>query len=407
MTSRLSSLAYPQFRLYVAAQFVSQVGSFMQAAAQAWLVLTLFSEDKAEGILSLGVVTAMQFIPYLLLGLFAGALADRMSRRRILFATQIGLMLTATLLGLAVSFSVVSVTLVAIISFCTGLAYAFDLTARESLVANLVSEETLSNAVALNSLAYNLGAVLGPALFGLLAPITGLSTLFYLNAVSFLGLLWVLTKISVPPLEKRPTSLLIDIREGLSYVWQVKSVRFTMLLLVIISLTLTNSRVIIPAFADVALGVGTRGFGLLGAAFSAGSICGAAWYAAQKHVSPAKFQSLSTPLLAGALLILALTPNLLSASFALGLAGAFAVVFKVSNESSIQLSVPDALRGRVLSVYFFLSSGSAPFSSLLIAGAMSFLGVRQGIVLMAVLALIAVGVWGTVRRASARADGAS
>ena len=255
MIARFPSLAHPPFRFYILAQFVSQIGSFMQAAAQAWLVLTLFPDNQAGGIFGLGVVTAVQFIPYMLLGLFAGAMADRVSRRRILLMTQGGLMLSATALGLVVSLDIVSVALVAAISLCTGLAYAFDLTARESLVANLVAKETLGNAVALNSLAYNLGAVLGPTLFGLLAPIMGLATLFYFNAVSFLGLIWVLTRLSVPSLQGRSTSFLEDIREGLGYVWNVPSVRFTMILLVIASLTLTNSRVIIPAFADAALNI--------------------------------------------------------------------------------------------------------------------------------------------------------
>ena len=399
MASRFSSLAYSSFRYYVLAQFVSQIGSFMQAAAQAWLVLTLFPDNKAEGILSLGVVTALQFVPYMLLGLFAGVVADRVSRRRILFLTQGGLMLTATALGLAVSFDMVSVALVAAISLCTGLAYAFDLTARESLVANLVPKDALSNAVALNALAYNLGAVLGPALFGLLAPVTGLAALFYLNAASFLGLIWVLTRLSVPPLETRTSSFVEDIKEGLRYVWAVRSVRSTMVLLIIASLTLTNSRVIIPAFADAALGVDARGFGLLGAAFSVGSILGAIWYAARRHRSTATLQMVSAALLAGMLVLLALAPTLLSASFALGLAGAFAVVFKVSNESSIQLHVPDALRGRVVSVYFFLGSGSAPLSSLLIAGAMGWVGPRLGLLLVALLALVAIGVQHVVKRA--------
>ena len=397
--ARFTSLESSQFRFYVAAQFVSQIGSFMQAAARAWLILTLFPEDKASGIFSLGVVTATQFIPYMLLGLFAGVVADRTSRQRILFMTQGGLMLTATLLGLAVSFDFVSVALVAVISFCTGLAYAFDLTARESLVANLVPKEALSNAVALNSLAYNLGAVLGPALFGLLAPVTGLATLFYLNAASFLGLIWVLMQLSIPPLEKRSSSFSEDIKEGLGYVWKVKVVRSTMVLLVITSLTLTNSRVIIPAFADAALNVNAGGFGLLGAAFSAGSIVGAAWYAAQQSFAPA-LQVLSASSLAVTLLLLASTRGLLSASLTLMLAGAFAVIFKVSNESSIQLSVPDALRGRVISVYFFLGSGSAPLSSLLIAGAMGWMGPRQGLVVVALLAVILIVLQQVVRRLS-------
>ena len=392
MIARFPSLAHPPFRFYILAQFVSQIGSFMQAAAQAWLVLTLFPDDQAEGIFSLGVVTAVQFIPYMLLGLFAGAIADRVSRRRILLMTQGGLMITATALGLVVSLDIVSVALVAAISLCTGLAYAFDLTARESLVANLVAKETLGSAVALNSLAYNLGAVLGPTLFGLLAPITGLATLFYFNAASFLGLIWVLTRLSVPPLQERSTSFLEDIREGLGYVWNVPSVLFTMILLVIASLTLTNSRVIIPAFADAALNIGARGFGFLGAAFSLGSILGAAWYATQRTVLPAKLQVLSVSLLASTLILLAFMPGLLSASITLGLTGAFAVVFKVSNETSIQLNVPDALRGRVISVYFFLSSGSAPLSSLLVAGMMGIVGPRPGLMMMAGLALIAIGI---------------
>jgi MFS family permease len=389
-TSTFRALEHPEFRRFWIAQAFSLIGSWLQTSAQGWLVLGLYPGNPALATERLGFLSALQWTPSLLLSLFAGAILDRVSRKAVLITTQITLMLTAVALGLAVLTNRVSFEVVAVISLVTGLANVFDIVARQSLVPNLVPRESMANAVALNSLSFNTARVLGGSLFGLLAPLIGIGPLFFLNAASFLGVIGAIASLKSRPIEAHNENILEDVRIGLRYVFATPAVRGPILLLAALSLTVINFQVIIPSFARFALDLKEAGFGLLGSSFGLGAALGAAFSASRQGSNRSRMMLYGSVLLTLGVGILAITPNLFTASLALLAAGAGMILFTVSANSSVQLSTPDRLRGRVMSVYTLVFAGMSPAGSLLVGFLMARLGARAGVAVLAGLALISI-----------------
>ena len=396
------ALRHGSFRRYWVSQLLSLVGSWMQATAQSYLVLELTDNNSA----ALGWVTVAQFTPSLLLSLFAGAVIDRTSRRRILLTTQITLTLTALALAVTTHLGVVTLPLVMALAFLSGMANAFDMPARQSMVADFVPREDVANAVALNSLSFNVSRTLGQALFGGVAAL-GVSLLangdpgalsrlafpFYLNVASFLVVIWIIATLPFPARERggrRP--VLTEIREGLHYARVTPSIRYTLLLLLALSLTIINFNVILPYFARAVYGLREAGFGLLNAAFGAGAMVGALWQASRPN--PGRNLRLGAGVLLVSALALAFAGSVTVAALLLACCGFGMLVFLISANSSVQLTVPDALRGRVMSLYSLVLVGAAPLgaliSSALIAKTGPF-GPRWGLCLLDGLAALSLG----------------
>jgi MFS family permease len=388
------ALEVPEYRRFWFSQLFSLIGSWLQSSAQAWLVLQLFT-DSREATFKLGLISALQWLPSLLLSLFAGAVLDRVSRRAALVTTQMTLLVMALALGALVVFDAVTFERLVVIALISGLANVFDIVARQSLIPQLVPREVMPNAVALNSLAFNLARVLGGSLFGVLAPFLGLSTIFFLNAASFVGVLFVLVGLRVPTLEDSDHgNVLEDIRVGLRYVLQTPTVLAPILLLAALSITVINYQVIIPTFAKFALSLSEGGFGLLGAAFGVGAAIGAILHAnlqrgSNSGLSRVRLMQIGSVLTCLSLAGLALSPNLWLASFALLVSGAGMILFTVSANSSVQLATPDRLRGRVMSVYTLVFAGMSPVGALFAGALMSSFGPRVGVLALAGLGLLA------------------
>jgi MFS family permease len=395
VNSTFRALEVPEYRRFWISQLFSLIGSWLQTSAQAWLVLQLFA-NSSEATFKLGLISALQWLPSLLLSLFAGAVLDRVSRRAALITSQITLLLMAVALGTLVALNAVTFERLVVIALISGLANVFDIVARQSLVPQLVPRAVMPNAVALNSLAFNLARVLGGSLFGVLAPFLGLSTIFFLNAASFLGVLFVLIQLKVPKLEDSDHgNVLEDIRVGLRYVLQTPVVRGPILLLAALSVTVINYQVIIPTFAKFALSLKEGGFGLLGAAFGVGAALGAILHARLQRnpnsgISRIRLMQIGSSLTCLSLAALALSPNLWLASFALIISGTGMILFTVSANSSVQLATPDRLRGRVMSIYTLVFAGMSPAGALVAGGLMAQLGPRIGVLVLAALGLLAV-----------------
>jgi MFS family permease len=376
------------YRNYWFTNAFSVVGSWMQASAQQWYVLGL-APDPATGVRWLALVSACQFLPTLLLSLFAGVILDRLERRKVLMASQILLMTSAVVLGVLILRQEASFTVVAFLAILSGIGNAFDIPARQSLVPQLVERAQLANAVALNSLLFNLGRVLGASAFGLLAPVVGIATIYFLNAASFLGFLLVLFGLRLQQDSHQSQNLWQEIGAGLGYVWQTPTVRAPILLLAALSVTVINFSIIIPVFAKNALGLQEGGFGLLGAAFGAGAMASALLQAQFGGSSKILRMNIGAWLLTLGVGGLSFTPNLPLACLLLFVAGAGMITYTINANATVQLATPDALRGRVMSVYTLVFAGLNPVGALLVGQLMALLGVRNGIALVASLAALA------------------
>lgn len=404
------ALRWPSYRRYWLSQMLSLVGSWMQVTAQSYLVLELTNNDSA----SLGWVTAAQFTPSLLLSLFAGAIIDRTSRRRILLISQSTLMVTALALAITTQLGLITLPLVMVLAFVGGIANAFDMPARQTLVAEFVPREDFANAVALNSLSFNVSRTLGQAVFGVVAAL-GVSLLgggnaeniarlafpFYLNVASFVVVLWVIATLPFPQQERGGhPDVLTDIKEGLAYVRVTPTIRYTLILVGLMSLTIVNFNVLIPYFARAVYGLREGGFGALNAAFGAGAMIGALWQASRPN--PLRNLRLGAVLLLVSGLGLAFAPGGIVAALVLACCGFSMLTFLISANSSVQLTVPDALRGRVMSLYSLVLVGSAPLGALISSSLIAksgWLGPKWGLMVLVALGAVTVAsLWRRIPR---------
>ncbi|WP_424952350.1 MFS transporter [Deinococcus sp.] len=404
------ALRWPEYRRYWLSQMLSLVGSWMQTTAQSYLVLELTHNDSA----ALGWVTVAQFTPSLLLSLFAGAIIDRASRRRILLTTQSFLMLTALALAVTTHLGLVTLPLVLALAFVSGLANAFDMPARQTLAAEFVPREDFANAVALGSLSFNVSRTLGQAVFGGVAAL-GVSLLgggdadnvarlafpFYLNVLSFVVVLWVIATLPFPAHERGGRrDVLSDIREGLAYVRVTPVIRYTLTLVGLLSLSIINFNVLIPYFARAVYGLREGGFGALNAAFGAGAMVGALWQASRPN--PLRNLRLGAVLLLVSGLALALAPGGVAAALVLACCGFSMLTFLISANSAVQLTVPDALRGRVMSLYSLVLVGSAPLGAVISSNLIAqsgWLGPKWGLIVLVALAAVSLAaLWRSLPR---------
>lgn len=406
-----SALESQHYRRYWISQMLSQTGSWMQATAQQYLVLELTNNSSS----ALGNVTMVQFLPTLLLALFAGAMIDRLPRRGVLLATQVVFLMTSAALAISTYSGHITLQLVMGLAFVSGMANAFDMPARQSMVVDFVPRSVVPNAVALNSLAFNTSRTLGQALFGVVAaagtallasqggggPIRHLSLPFFLNVASFFYVLYVLATLPFPTRDMgRHGNVWEDIREGLSFVARTPAVKNVMLLVGALSLTIINFNVIIPYFARAVFGAKEGTFGLMSACFGVGAVAGALWQASKPN--PLRNLRLGTILMLLSASTLAFVPSVGLSLPVLAACGFGMLTFMVSANSAVQLSIPDTLRGRVMSLYSFVFVGMAPPGAYIASHMISkdwILGPHWGLLALSGLgALVALTLWGRLPR---------
>jgi MFS family permease len=371
---RLSAFRHRNYRLYFAGQLVSVTGTWMQSLAQAWLVLTLTSSA-----LYFSMVSVLQFAPVLVLGVWAGVIADRYSKRTILLATQTVSALLAGMLALLTATDRVELWQVLALALGLGLVNAFDMPARQSFAVELVGTKDLPNAIALNSTLFNAGRIAGPALAGLILATSGPALCFTLNALSYLA---VLAGLLAMRLERRPLASRArgwtQIREGLAYVRATPELMMPVALVFFVAVFGLNFNVWVPLLAKHDFDAGAGGFGLLMSALGAGSLLGA--------LGLALFGRGPRPeLVIGAALVLGVSEITLALAAALGaplpvallilplLGLAMSTAGAMAN-TLVQTGSPDAMRGRVMSVYMTVFAGLSPFGSFLAGGLSEWLG---------------------------------
>ena len=352
------------YRLYFYGQVVSLSGTWMQNVAQAWFIVVLTHSPVAVGLLA-----ACQFGPYMLFGLFGGAFADRFDQRRLMIVTQSAFTLTAaSLAGLALSGHAAAWE-VFVVAAINGMVTVFDTPARQAFTVQMVGRDELPNAIALNSSLFNASRIIGPAIAGALIAVAGVGICFLLNSVSYLALIAALLLMRVSELhpvnrDTKVQSVLRGSFEGVRFAWQTPLLRTVLLMMLLISTIGINFNVLLPVLTSQTLDAGPQIFGVISAAFGAGALGGALFAASLGRAS-------ARALLAGAAVFsvaeLALSP--LRAAWAVAvvlvvLGFAFSLYSSQSN-ASLQLNIPDRLRGRVMGIYGYVFFGTAPLGGLL------------------------------------------
>jgi len=362
--SSLRALNHRDFRRWYVGSFVSQIGTWTQSVAQAWLVLQL-----TDSPFRLGLIGTLQWGPMLVFALVTGAIADRLSRRRVLMATQSALGCQSLLLGALVATGHVQYWHICVLAVAAGLANTLDNPARQSYNADLVGRGDVINAVALNSAAFNTARILGPAAGGLLIARFGVVPGFFINGLSFLVVVVTLATVRVEgrPVRSERGSMAKDILEGLEYALRTPRIRLVLVLLLVVSFCVFNFSVYIPLLARQVLGLGAEGFGFLMAAMGVGAVAGAlALGALVQGRPPLRALFVAGALACAALIALSAVRRVVVAVPILMMVGFFGIIATAGGNTTLQLSAPDALRGRVMSIYTLIFGGSFPIASFLI-----------------------------------------
>jgi MFS family permease len=360
------------YRLFFTGQVISLVGTWMQNIALAWYVIELTHSAVAVGFLAF-----CRFAPFTVFGLVSGVVADRFDNRRLVMMTQTASMAVAAALTVLAFSGAEIVWLAYLLAAAAGTALVFDAPGRHALTFQMVGRDELANAVALNASLFNASRVVGPAAAGVIVAAFGVGVCFALNTISFMAVLTSLALMraeELVPLDRpdRHPSWIASIREGLAYARRSPRVRLVLAMTTVVSTVGFNFHVLVPVLASETLDAGPRTFGLLSAAFGAGALTGALLSAS---IGRASWKALITGVGGFSVSLLALAPldSVVACTALLFVIGVCFTLWTSNSQSLLQLSAPDHLRGRVLSLYLFAFAGLAPLGGLL-AGWLSDVG---------------------------------
>jgi MFS family permease len=379
-----AALAIPNYRRYIAGQSVSLIGTWMQMAAQSWLVLTLTGSAT-----TLGVIVALQTLPVLLLGPYGGVIADRIDKRRLMVILQIAMGVQALALGVLTVTGAVRLWEIGVLAALLGLNNAFENPARQAFMLEMVGGESLRNAVSLNSVLVNVARVIGPAVAGLLIATVGEGPCFLLNAASFVAVVASLMTLDrgaihpSPPSGRQPGQL----REGLRYVRRTPELGVPLAMMALAGALAYEFQVTLPVMAKQGLHVGAAGFGFMTAAMGVGAVVGGLFVATKGRTG------LPTLVLAASafgvvLLLASVAPSLPIELVALALAGGASISFMSTGNSTLQLGAAPSMRGRVMSLWFVAFQGSTPIGGPIVGWVMAQAGARAGLGLGGVTCLL-------------------
>ena len=353
------SLRVRNYRRFFGGQVVSWTGTWIQWVAQGWLVLQL--TDSALG---LGLVTALQWLPIMVFGVWAGVLSDRFEKRRILLVTNVSAAGLSLVLGLLTVAGVVELWHVIAIALLLGLVTALDNPTRQTFTMEMVGRERLTNAVSLNTATFTIARVLGPAIAGLLISAVGIGQCFLINAVSFVPITIALLFMDKGALDtgEKAERAPGQVREGLRYAASVPVLKALLIIIGVVGTLEYNFQVILPVLAKDTFGGDARTFGLLGTVLGIGMLTGS--------LSNAAFGRPDRRILLGACatlgvctILVAIAPSVWIAALFLVPLGASSMAFLATMNSSLQLNTADHMRGRVMAIYFVLFLGSTPIGA--------------------------------------------
>jgi len=371
----LRALRSRNYRLFVAGQGISLVGTWMQQVAMSWLVYRLTGSA-----LLLGVVGFTSQIPTLLLAPVAGVLADRWNRRRLLMLNQTFAMLQAAFLATAVLGGFVQIWLIVLLSLLLGMITAFEIPIRQSFVVELVEQrKDLGSAIAFNSSMVNAARLIGPSVAGVLVASAGEGVCFIINCVSYMAVILALAAMRIAPRPPRPQQrhVMHELREGFTYTFGFGPIRSILLLIAFVSLMGMPYTVLVPVFAKEILHGGAHTFGFLMTAAGSGAFIGTLYLGSRRNVlGLGRVIVTAVILLAAGIAVFAVSSYLPISMAALAVAGFGSITVVASCNTILQTILEEDKRGRVMSFFTMAFVGMAPFGSLG-AGAMAdAVGVR-------------------------------
>ncbi|MFL6139797.1 MAG: MFS transporter [Frankiaceae bacterium] len=373
-----ASLRVRNYRLFASGQIVSLTGTWMQRVAQDWLVLTLSNNSGT----ALGITTSLQFLPMLLFSMFGGVLADRYSKRRLLIMSQAASGVTALALALLDLGGVVALWHVYLLAFALGVASALDTPVRQAFVSELVGQEQLTNAIALNSATFNTARIIGPAVAGVLIGTVGTGWVFLLNAGSYLAVIAVLAVMRDGELfvGKRVERAPGQIRAALAYVRVRPHLLLPIVLAGVVGTFGFNFQMTTALLAKSTFHRSASGYGLLSTLLAVGSLGGALMAARRRQV---RHRLLITSSIVFGLLTLAcgLMPTYASFAVMLVPTGVAALTFATAANTSVQLGSSPAMRGRVMALYLLVFIGGTPVGAPLIGWIAEQLGPRSSLII--------------------------
>lgn len=382
---RFAVLRIRDFRLFWFGQLISLSGTWMQSVAQGWLVYRL-----TESPFYLGVVAACGTLPILLFTLAGGIVADRFRKRNLLLLTQTLSIAPALSLGVLTDLNLITVWQVALFAAVLGTINAFDMPARQSFIVEMVGREHLTNAIALNSAAFHGARMVGPIIAGLTITSLGLPACFYLNAISFIAVIVSLAKIKQRgAIAKTTNGMVKDLVEGLRYIKGQAEIFQIVVIIAVFSLFGMPFITLLPVFAEAVFHRGPEGYGIMVGATGAGALMAALFLAVREDVkNKTKFMSVSAICFSVLLYIFSLLQHFpLTITILVCIGWSLVSFFAVAN-SYIQLSVPDALRGRAMSVYTFVFLGTAPIGNSIIGTMADIVGTTFTVGASAVICLV-------------------
>jgi MFS family permease len=379
------SLQVRNFRLFFTGQLISQVGNWLTLVAQTLLVLELTDSGVA-----LGLLAAAQFGPVLLFGAFAGLVADRSDKRRLLLLVQAFAMAQSLLLA-ALAFSgdppVAAVYAVAVVG---GIATAFDNPARRSFVAEIVPERDINNAVSLNSALMTGARVVGPALAGLLVTTVGFGWAFLVDGISYIAVLIALWLMDPAQIRRAPVTLRGrgQVREGIRYARSVPELWTPLVMMAIVGTLAFNFQTVLPLFTTRDLGGTDVTFTLLMSVVSVGSLAGAL-LSARRSVVTVTMVSWAAVAFGSSMALLAVSPTQPLAFVAGVLVGLASIAFMTASTAIVQLRADPSMRGRVLALQAMVFLGSTPIGGPIVGAVSEHVGARWGLALGAGAGLVA------------------
>jgi MFS family permease len=341
----------------------------MQNVAQAWLVTEITHPNEA---IWLGRVTAIQFLPIMIFSLFAGALIDRFSKKKVLIFAQTVMMVLAFVLALDIYLKTVVLWHVLLIAWLLGCANTLDMPTRQAFMIELVGKEELTNAIVLNSSIFNVARMAGPAIAGVAIARWGMDACFFLNAVSFIpviiGIAMIRLTITATPRSEltEKKSVLGEMGEGLAYVWKTPGLLIPMALLAVVNIFVFNFNVLIPLYARRIFHGDAQVLGFLMSAFGIGAVIGTVLLALRSGAGrKPKFKLLALAAIMVCVFELITTPirSFPLVSGLLVLIGFALISFTITANSLIQMQAPNYLRGRIMSIYSFVLMGISPIGS--------------------------------------------
>lgn len=385
-------MSHQNYRRYFVGSIVSNIGTWMQRVAQDWLVLTI----PGNGGAALGITTGLQFLPILLLSPYAGVVADRFPKRRVLQLTQGTMALASLLLGVIAALGVAQTWHVYVIAVAFGIGAAFDGPVRQSFVSEMVGPDDVTNAVGLNSAAFNTARIVGPALAGLLIGLFGggmeaTGWVILINAASYLAVIWQLEQMdtrtlhSPAPAGRRPGMLL----EGLRYLRGQPKMLMILVLVFFAGTFGMNFQMTSALMATEVFGKGASEFGLLGSALAVGSLTGALLAARRPRVRVRLLFAAAVgfgvaEIVAGSL------PSYLAFALFCPLIGFATITLLNSANATLQVETDPELKGRVMAIYMTIVMGGTPIGAPVIGWIGETYGARWTLIVGGMLVLVGV-----------------